>query len=54
MDKHPEIFDKHVEGDLSLIIFFMFERLKGDKSKWHIHFEIQSRGDLPAFWDDEA
>lgn len=53
MEKHPEIFDKHTESDNSLTIYYMYERMKGEKSRWHPHFVIQSIADLPAFWDDE-
>lgn len=35
MDKHPEIFDKIVEDDFSLIIFYFHEKLKGEKSFWY-------------------
>lgn len=52
-EKHPEIFDKHTESDNALVLYYMYERLKGDKSRWHPFFEVQSIADLPAFWDDE-
>lgn len=34
LEKHPEIFDKHVETDMALVIYFIFERMKGESSKW--------------------
>ena len=54
MAKHPEIFDKHQEDDMSLVIYTFFEKLKGEKSFWSPAFNIINCSDLPAFWDDEA
>jgi hypothetical protein len=53
MDKHPEIFDKHKEADLALVIFALYEKMKGIESKWYPYLEIQEYVDLPAFWPDE-
>jgi hypothetical protein len=31
--KHPEIFDKHIEIDMALPVYFFYEKLK-EKSFW--------------------
>ena len=53
MEKHPEIFDKHEEVDLALVIWAFHEKLKKpEDSFWTPGFNIINLSDLPAFWDD--
>ena len=37
-DRHPEIFDKHQELDLSIVIYVWYERMKGEGSRWYVPF----------------
>lgn len=52
-EKHPEIFDKIVEDDMSLIIFYFHEYLKGEKSFWYPMIAITNLSDLPFMWSQE-
>ena len=53
IENHPEVFDKSQEVDFSLIVFIMYEKLKGQDSFWAPYFNIVNPSDLPAFWSDE-
>lgn len=53
MDKYPEVFNKHHEVDLAIVIYCFYERLKGDKSHWKPYYDIINVSDLPAFWSDD-
>jgi hypothetical protein len=51
LDKHPEVFKKHYDAEyLVLIIFLMYEMLKGEKSLWYPYFQIVNFSDLPMLW----
>ena len=52
MKKHPEIFDKHEEDDMALVIFFMRERLRGKDSPWYWSMEIANLADMAYMWTD--
>lgn len=47
IEKHPEIFDKIVEDDFSLIIFYFHEKLKGEKSFYFPMINITNLSDIP-------
>lgn len=51
--KHPEIFEKHEEDDFALIIWYLYERLKGEKSEWYPCLAITNLSELPFSWKDE-
>lgn len=51
--KHPEIFDKMVEDDMSIIIFYFHEYLKGEKSFWYPMLAITNLSDLPFLWSQD-
>lgn len=53
MDKHPEIFNKFSEDDMSLIIFYFHEKLMGEKSPFFPMINITNLSELPAFWSPE-
>lgn len=53
MEKHPEIFNKHVEDDMALIIWYLYEYLKGEKSEWYPSISITNLSELPFTWSDE-
>ena len=53
LDKHPDVFNKHHEVDLAVVIYAFHERLKGDKSFWKPYYDIINISDMPAFWSDE-
>lgn len=50
IDKHPEVFNKHHEVDLALVLYTFYEKLKGENSFWAPSFAIMNLSDLPAFW----
>ena len=53
MEKHPEIFDKHEEVDMSHVIWAFYEKLKQPEGCfWTPWFNIINITHLPAFWDD--
>lgn len=53
IDQHPEIFNKHKEDDMSLVLYIFHEKLKGEKSFWLPYLNIINLSDLPAFWDEK-
>lgn len=52
LTRHPEIFDKHKELDLAIIVWAFHERLKGKDSFWYPAFDIINISNLPAFWEE--
>ena len=50
MKKHPEIFDKHTEDDMSLVIFYMREYLRWEKSPWFPSLSITNLAEMPFHW----
>ena len=53
MKKHPEIFDKHEEDDMSLIVFYLREYLRGKNSPWYPSIAITNLSELPVVWSEE-
>ena len=53
MAKHPEIFDRYVEDDWTIIIWYFYEYLKGEKSYWYPIINITNLSELPYSWKDE-
>ena len=51
--KHSEVFNKHQEVDLALVLYTLYEKLKGEDSFWAPSFAIMNLSDLPAFWKEE-
>ena len=51
---HKDMFLEHSDGDfLVLTVFAMYEKKKGDQSRWGPWFKVMPPTDLPAFWSDE-
>jgi len=53
MEKHPEIFNKHAEDDFALIVWYLVEYLKGEKSFWYPCIAITNLSELPFLWSKE-
>ena len=52
----PALHAERLGGGLALNVAIMYERLLGDKSKWHGYFAIlphKGERTLPMFWSDE-
>ena len=50
---HDDLFVANVERDFYvLVLYLMYERLKGENGFWHTYFESAQEIDLPAIWED--
>lgn len=50
---NAELFEVHHDGEyLSLIVFIVYEILKGDKSFWKPYFDVFPNADVLGFWSD--
>lgn len=53
-DDQPAIFEPSPDRDhLTLTLWLMYEKAKGEASQWHPYFEVCEIVDLPCFWPDE-
>jgi hypothetical protein len=52
LDRHPELFDNSEVDDLSLVLFFFYEKLKGEKSEWWPSLQITNLSELPYRWEE--
>ena len=51
---HEDIFVTNADRDyLTLVLFLIWERVKGEDSFWHTYFECAQDADLPAVWEDQ-
>ena len=52
---HEQLFFTNVERDsLTMIVYLMFERLKGPASFWHPYFDALEMGKPAYLWPPEA
>ena len=50
---HSDIFVSNADRDyLTLVLFVIWERTKGEEGFWHAYFECAQDADLPAVWED--
>ena len=50
---HDDIFIANIDRDyMVLVLFLMYEKMKGEDGFWHTYFESAQEVDLPAIWED--
>jgi len=51
---HDEVFIANQDRDyMVLVLFLMYERMKGEDGFWHPYFVSIQEIDLPAIWEDQ-
>lgn len=53
IEAHPTLFGSNEVEDLSMVLFFLHEKLKGEASFYYPAIQIMNTSELPYRWSDE-